>query len=335
MRNPLTEPASSVATYQEVGQASLRRSRPRVPAAALGLNGLAVRLLWMQATLLVATVFLFKYTHLSLQWASAGPMLVVNGLLVVLWASFYCAPGTAREWPLAEAVAVLVLILSVSHILAPAQYAAVALKGRLIDPVLASADAMLGVHVPALVQWTRSHVWVNHALTFAYSTLLAQFALIIPALAIVLRDREGLWEYAFHFHFCALLTVTALALWPAACAFQYYGFESTIDQTRFIHHFNALRDGSMTVVRMNDLEGLISVPSFHVAGALMVAWACRRHIRLFVFVVILNAALVAATFMSGAHYAADTLITIPMFAASVVIYRKWAAPLHRNGLASL
>ena len=334
MRSPLTEPASPVVTYPEARHASVRRTRRRVPAAALGLNGLAVRLLWMQAALLVATVFLFKYTHLSLQWASAGPVLAVNGLLVVLWASFYCAPGSGREWRLAEAVAVLVLVLSLTHILAPAQYAAAALSRRLVDPVLASADAMLGIHVPTLAQWTRSHGLVNHALTLAYHTLLLQFASIIPALAIVLRDREALWEYAFHFHFCALLTVTALALWPAACAFQYYGFESTINQTRFIHHFNGLRDGSMTIVRMNDLEGLISVPSFHVAGALMVTWACRRHLRLLVPVVILNAALVAATFMSGAHYAVDTLITIPMFAASVVVYRRWAAPLHLSRAAT-
>ena len=65
----------------------------------------------------------------------------------------------------------------------------------------------------------------------------------------------------------------------------------------------------------------------------MVTWACRRHLRLLVPVVILNAALVAATFMSGAHYAVDTLITIPMFAASVVVYRRWAASLHRSRAA--
>lgn len=304
----------------------------RVPAACLGLNGLAVRLLWMQAALLVTTILLFKYTHLTLQWASAGPMLGVNGLLAVVWATFYWAPGKPREWRLAEAVAVLVLILSLTHILAPAQYAAAALDRPLIDHVLASADAMLGVHVPALAHWMRSHVILNQALTLAYFTLLTQFALIIPAVAIVLRDRDALWEYAFHFHFCALLTVTALAVWPAACAFQYYGFESTIDQARFIHHFNALRDGSMRLVRMNDLEGLISVPSFHVAGALMITWACRRHVRLLVPIATLNAALIAATFMSGAHYMIDTLITIPMFAMSVLVYRKWAAPLHRNGV---
>ncbi len=332
MRTPLTEPASSVATYPAAGHGAVGCNPTRVPAAALGLNGLAVRLLWVQVALLVATAALFNYTHLSLDWASAGPTLAVDGVLAALWASYYCAPGTARQRPLAEALAVLVLVLSLTHILTPAQYAAAALDRPLIDHVLASGDAMLGVHVPALVRWTRSHVFINQALAIAYFTFLTQCASIIPTLAIVLRDREGLWEYAFHFHFCALLTVTALAVWPAACAFQYYGFESTINQARFIHHFNGLRDGSMTIVRMNDLEGLISVPSFHVAGALMVTWACRRHRRLLVPVVILNAALVAATFMSGAHYAIDTLITIPMFAASVAVYRKWAAPLHRNGL---
>ena len=33
----------------------------------------------------------------------------------------------------------------------------------------------------------------------------------------------------------------SLALFPAECAFLFYGFESTIDQTRFIAHFEGLR----------------------------------------------------------------------------------------------
>jgi hypothetical protein len=330
MPSVVSETALSLKGYPEIADVPVRRSRRSVPAAALGLNGLAVRLLWMQAAALVATIFLFAYSHLTVQWTSLGATLFGDGLVVAIWVYLYFdAPGRPRTWILAETMAVLVLIITLSQILCSMQYPAAALGRPLIDPILASADAILGINVESLAQWTRAHPTVSDALSQAYFTLLWQFALVIPALGILLRDRDALWEYAFHYHFCLLVALAAFILWPAACAFQYYGFESTIDQTRFIHHFNALRDGSMTVVRMNDIEGLVSVPSFHVAGALMISWAFRRRVLILVPVTVVNCALIAATFMSGAHYVVDALLSLPLFAASIFVYRKWAAPLHR------
>ena len=100
---------------------------------------------------------------------------------------------------------------------------------------------MLGVHVPALTGWTRQHPWMNMVLTSSYAIPLWQFAVAVPVLGIFLKDRRALWEYVANFHFCAIVTVAALALIPAECAFQHYGFTSTIDQARFIGHFNGFR----------------------------------------------------------------------------------------------
>jgi len=182
---------------------------------------------------------------------------------------------------------------------------------------------MLGVHVPALTGWTRQHPWMNMVLTSSYATPLWQFAVAVPVLGIFLKDRRALWEYVANFHFCAIVTVAALALIPAECAFQHYGFTSTIDQARFIGHFNGFRGGSLTLIRFTDIEGLISMPSFHVAGALAVTWAFRRHPWLLAPCVLLNSLLVAATFMTGAHYFIDVLLTIPLFALSAAICSRW------------
>ena len=46
-------------------------------------------------------------------------------------------------------------------------------------------------------------------------------------------------------------------------------------QERFIAHFNGVRDGTFTTIRFDDLEGLISMPSFHVAGGMMVTGVSR------------------------------------------------------------
>jgi hypothetical protein len=297
--------------------------RQSVDRSNLGLNPLAIALVASQALCLALTAPLYPMLGLSFDWKTAPPLILVDAGVFLTWLYLFRAPGKPREWIVAETLFAFLLMLTLSHILAPAQYAAVALKRPLIDPLLAGADAILGVHVPDLAEWVRAHRIVAKTLTFAYFTLLAQFVLITPALGFVARDRAALWEFMFHFHLCAIVTVVGLAVVPAACAFQYYGFESVIDQARFIRHFNGFRAGSLTVIRFNDLEGLISMPSFHVAGALMVTWALRRHRVMLVPVAIANTGLVAATFLTGAHYFVDVLATLLLLAASVAAYGSW------------
>ena len=154
-------------------------------------------------------------------------------------------------------------------------------------------------------------------LQWSYFTLLYQF--VLPVLALPWwNDREALWEFAFHMIVCGFVTIATFALWPAACVFQELGFESLIDQTRFITHFAAARDGSMTAVPWGNLEGLVSAPSFHMIGAVVVTWACRRTWLVWLLLPV-NALLIAATVLLGAHYFVDLLASGLLLAASLTL----------------
>jgi hypothetical protein len=121
------------------------------------------------------------------------------------------------------------------------------------------------------------------------------------------------------------VTLVGVALLPAECAFTYYGFTSLLDQTRFINHFDALRGGIFAEIRYDNIEGLISFPSFHTAGGLMVTWAMRHHRAWLVPVFALNVLLISATVLTGAHYAIDVVVTAVMFAGSVWLWRAWGS----------
>jgi hypothetical protein len=302
-------------------------SRAAPTSAQLGLNPLAWRLIAVQLVLLVATAVLFKLLGLAIVWSSLSLYATALGVFSAAWLYHFFVPGRPNEWPVAEALLVACLLLLLTYIVAPAQYAAVALKRPLIDPWLAAADAALGVHVPALAAWTREHGWVARILALAYFTIAPQLFLPVIVLGILGRDRATLWEYCFHFHFCLILTLLALAAFPAACAFNYYGFESTLDQTRFTAQFLGVRAATFSVIRFYDMEGLISMPSFHVAAGLMVSWAFRRSRFWTIFLGILNLLMIAATFMSGAHYFVDFIATMLLFLASIGAYRGWGARL--------
>ena len=273
-----------------------------------------------QVVLLAATAPAYHAYGLRIDWSTSGPMFAAQAGFAAAWLYF----RRYRDHPLKrgtlDVIAGTALLVTLTAIVAPAQYLAVAIGRPLIDSSLASADAAMHVNVADLARWTSQHAAVSIAASLAYVSLLPQ--LFLPPLLLGLRfgDRESLWEYIFHYHFCLIATLVALALFPAACAFQHYGVPSTLDQSRFVAHFSSLRSGTFHTISLTNLEGLISMPSFHVAGGLMVTWAFRRRPRAFVPLVVLNAAMIAATVLSGAHYLIDVIASFLLFGASVAVY---------------
>ena len=295
--------------------------------AQMWLNPVVRRVTAMHMAVLALSAPLYPLLGLSIAWRTVLPQLLLLGLL--LWASLrYAAVGRPHKRIIAETLLATFFLVLFTNIVGAAQYAGVALGLPLVDSWLASADAALGVHVPALTLWTATQPLLTLALILGYFSLLPQFVLALVGLGLKDRDRERLWEYVFHFHVCLTVTLLGVTLLPAACAFSYYGFSSLIDQTRFISHFEGLRAGTLTEIRFGDIEGLISFPSFHVAGGLMVTWAFRHYRWWAAPIVVLNGLLISATVMTGAHYAIDVVMTVLLFAGSVWLWRVWG----RSGL---
>jgi hypothetical protein len=323
--------SGGAADDQVRGSASRPETVRKVHHSHLGPNRLALRLIAVQAALLALTACLYPMLGLSLAWDTTRPFIRLFGVLTVIWAYYFFNPGRRNEWKVADTLFVFILLLVLGQVVAAAQYAAGALDRPVIDPLLAAIDRRLGFDVAALAAWTSAHPALNRVLEHAYESLLPQFTLTVPVLGLLLRDRSALWEYAFHFHFCAIATLLCFAAFPAECAFIHYGFASSFDQSRFIAHFQGVRSGALSRIRFDDMEGLVSMPSFHVAGAMMVTWVYRRHRLFLIPLAIVNATLIAATFMSGTHYVIDVIASLGLFVLSVAIYRKWAERLSVPG----
>jgi hypothetical protein len=298
-----------------------------VPSHLLGFHRATAVFIGLQLALLGVTTAAFVATDLRLAWHE---LLDVRSFVpAVIWATWVLHVSTPgkhpREWVIGETLLVLALLLTFSHIGGPLQYAIIALNVPVADGWLAEADALMGVHVPTLVSWTSAHPALTSILRTAYLSLLPQFVLPVVVLGCWYRDRRALWEYAWHFQICLVAALVGLSLFPAACAFSYYGFESLLDQTRFATQFEALRNGTMTVVHPKNLEGMITFPSFHAAGGLLVTWSFRRYPVWFAALGCLNALLIASTVLTGAHYAIDVLAAAGVFAVSVLVWRRLAA----------
>jgi hypothetical protein len=280
------------------------------------------RLFAIQLCLAAALAPWYSVFGLQIEWRTAWVLPVAYLALGAAW--WYSRRRYAehpRKFIFADVVLATLLLLLLTNIASPAQYLAVALRRPLIDDWLIRADAALGVDVSALAAWTRAHSTISLVLSACYASLLPQF--LMPLILIGLRDRDraGLWEYVFHFQFCLVITIAALALFPAECPYTHMGFMSTIDQSRVVRQIAALRQGTFHHIDFGDLDGLVSMPSFHAAGAMMVTWAFRRRRGLFWTLAAVNTGLIAATFMSGVHYFVDILGAVALFAASVAAFR--------------
>jgi hypothetical protein len=296
-------------------------TRPARPELAhLGLNPLGRLLIGLNVCALIVGVALFSAAHLTIEWSTVWLGAVLLGAIVVVWLNLYLVPGRPAEWFVAEVLFVTFAMILLTNVLVPMQYGALALGAPYADPWLAKADAWLGVSVPAMTAWTWVHPWVSRLATVTYFTFAPQMLLTVLTLA-VLRDRDRLWEFAFNFHVCLIATIAAVAVWPSACAAVFYGFDPTIDTTRAIAQIRGFHEGTMLVVRFDDLDGLVSFPSFHVAGALLVTWAFRSRRRIFIPLIVLNAGLALSTVITGEHYVVDVLAAIPLVATSAGLYR--------------
>jgi hypothetical protein len=293
-------------------------ARPTV--AHLGLNPLGRFLIGSNVVALIVGIVLFSAGRLTIEWSTVWLGAVLLCAIVAVWLNLYFVPGKPAEWFVAEVLFVTFAMVLLTNVLVPMQYGALALGAPYVDPWLAKADAWLGVSVPAMTAWTSTHPFVSRLATITYFTFAPQMLLTVLGLAM-LRDRDRLWEFAFNFHVCLIVTIAAIAIWPSACAPVFYGFTSTIDTTRAIEQIKGFHEGTMTVVRFDDLDGLVSFPSFHIAGALMVTWAFRQYRRIFIPLIVLNIGLAIATVISGEHYVVDELAALVLVAASVAVYR--------------
>ena len=285
-------------------------------------HDLPKRLIAVQVCLGAALAPWYSVYGLHIDWQSASLLPAAHVALVAAW--WYCRrcySAHPRKAIYADVILATLALLLITNIASPAQYLAIALRRPLIDDWLTRADASLGIDVAALATWTRAHPAVSLVLSACYASLIVQF--LMPLLIVGLRDRDRtrLWEYVFHFNFCLIVTIATLAIFPAECPYTHLGFTPTIDQSRVVAQITALRAGTFHRIDFGNLDGLVSMPSFHAAGAIIVTWALRRHRVLFPVLVVLNTGLIAATFMSGVHYVVDIVGAFVLVAASVAAFR--------------
>lgn len=181
------------------------------------------------------------------------------------------------------------------------------------DSALLAADRTLGFDWRAIVEWTRNRPDLSIALSYIYKSLLWQPIVLFPVLARL--DPERLRRVLGTSTVALLVTIAVFAFVPAQTGYVYLGFAHadfpdmrTNTAWGVAHILNAIRAGE----RQLSLNGLVTFPSYHAVGAMLLAygWLAIPALR-WVFVP-LNILMLFSCVPIGSHYVVDVIAGVAL-----------------------
>jgi membrane-associated phospholipid phosphatase len=177
------------------------------------------------------------------------------------------------------------------------------------DDLFARMDTMLGFDWLGYAHWVDGHLSVQRLFHFAYNTI--QIQIVLPLVVLTLFNRPGeVRTYLLAFAIALSATIVISALLPAA------GPIAFVDRASFhnlkftgatpLEHLMMLREAGPLVLREMP-GGIATFPSFHSTIAVLTPLVLRRHRRIFIVLLVLDAFMLGGTITEGAHYLTDVV----------------------------
>jgi membrane-associated phospholipid phosphatase len=183
-------------------------------------------------------------------------------------------------------------------------YLAMSTDFPLVDRYLSAADHAIGFDWLSYFEWMRAHSSIGWPLHLIYLCWTPEWVAIPFLLAY--RHEKRVRELTSLGVISALATTIISGLLPAVSAFPYY-FPDPGMQLGWVKDILALRDGSSRSIDLKNLNGLVSIPSFHTIGAILFIYVLRGRKILFPIGLALNVSIIVSTISAGSHYLVDVL----------------------------
>ena len=200
-------------------------------------------------------------------------------------------------------------------------YLSVALRFPLQDENLIAFDRTLGVRVEDLVAWIQRFPALSQSLSSAYDSLPAQFFVLFVYLGIFRGKKEPLDEFVLLMMITLILSTVISGFFPAAGPCEVFDFRVQGWQQVYIDTLDYMRSNSAPMIKLNDLEGMLTFPSFHAVLGCMMIYVFRGDKYTFPVILVLNLTMLISTLTHGCHYLADILAGLLVFALGLLLYK--------------
>jgi hypothetical protein len=189
------------------------------------------------------------------------------------------------------------------------------------DAELIAIDAAMGFHWLAWSEFVGAHRALHLPLAVAYNFFLPQIIFSILYFAHTLQTRRNA-ELIWLTMVSVTITSIISAFVPALGPYVYFYGHPTPD----IVVLTSLRAGGPQTAVINQLQGIITLPSFHTVMAIVFIYVHRRPSRSFLLVAVLNGLMLIAIPSEGHHYMIDMISGAAVAAISIAIVRAAMRP---------
>jgi membrane-associated phospholipid phosphatase len=262
-----------------------------------------IPLLFMALLLIVCLVV----TDFSFKIESMLPQSIAIGLLFTgAGYALYRAAHVQLAFVLISIAQIELLVLLAT----PLTYIAASANLPLQDANLAFVDRLLGL------DWQGYYKFVCERPALVPYIYLGYAMIIWPSLGVPIflgttRNYRRLQQFTFACTLTLIVTAIISSLLPAFGT--YYQYDISADTPIFrasgylsqLHELPLVRDGSLRVLNLESLSGIITFPSFHAAAAVLVIWALWSVLWLRPVALIANVGMLLATPLVGGHYFVD------------------------------
>jgi hypothetical protein len=226
--------------------------------------------------------------------------------------------STLRYKQVSVTSAWLAMLMCFSAATCVLSYLCVAVDAPLIDDSLLRFDAAQGFNWLAIYHWVHSHPDLQWILQLAYESGALQI-IAVPTFLGVLGRNGDLGDFVLLVMATSILMLKISTPFPSSSAFLHYGI-TDFNTVSSVSQFEILRNGTMRTFDLRHAQGLVSMPSFHVALAVVFCYVLRHVRMIFPFAVLLNIAMIVSTPTQGAHYLADVIGRLLLAGSTIRIF---------------
>jgi membrane-associated phospholipid phosphatase len=290
-----TAEESSKAPTSNAGASSLSaRQRLRRAIVSLPVEWIII------LTVAAIDAALLSATSFRLELASTSKTIAATGVLILLF-GYSRWKGAGKVCRLAHTLLVMIWFGGASSVLCYIITGALPLPRW--DGTLAAVDHAFGLNWLDLYEWLNRCPACKASAYPVYTSLGPEMVLLLTGQELLgLHERAK--DFVLRFMVAALITMAVGTLMPAAGAFVYYDLPIA-STTGYVAHMAGLRDGSLRVIDLSHIEGLVVFPSFHAALAVLCIHAARPLRILRYPFLVLNLLIIMSSPTEGGHYFVD------------------------------
>src|SRR5262245_9062117 len=259
----------------------------------------------------INAIWLLTSERLSLDLLSTRAVLLVAGL-IVFFATYCRSRSDVHLQRLTVPLIGALFIILAFTALRVLNHLTMSLPFPLADDSLAKLDAMLALDWLAYAKWAAARPLVVMAFGLAYTGLALVVLVVFVALWVVGRvDRAR--EFVCLVFSTGLAATVIGALYPAKAAMNRFAsseLQEIFGPTAGIYHLpylQSLRSGLPHVLNLHELPGMVVIPSFHTACALLIMYSCRGIPIFQILAIFYAVVMIASTPIMGGHYFIDLI----------------------------